>query len=265
MSLTFTILGCGSSAGVPRVGLGWGACNPDNPKNRRRRCSILVQRQGGGGATNVVVDTSPDLRMQLLDAGVNALDGVLFTHDHADHTHGIDDLRPIAIYLRRRIDVFADAPTSHILREKFGYCFETPPGSDYPPILNEHRIEMGRIVEVNGKGGVIAAMPIAHQHGLSPSLGFRFGDIAYSPDVSDMPDASTDALKNLDLWIVDALRYTPHPSHFSVDDALRWIERLKPKRAILTNLHSDLDYDELSSRMPANVIPAYDGLRIVVD
>src|SRR5437660_4121578 len=139
MTLTFTILGCGSSGGVPRAALGWGACNPTNPKNRRRRTSLLVERREGRSVTRVLVDTPPDLREQLLDAGVDGLDAVLFTHEHADHTHGIDDLRSIAIHRRRRVDVYLDQATSKVVRERFGYCFETPPGSEYPPIVTEHR------------------------------------------------------------------------------------------------------------------------------
>jgi phosphoribosyl 1,2-cyclic phosphate phosphodiesterase len=153
MTLTFTILGCGSSAGVPRIGQGWGACDPNEPKNRRRRCSLLVERSDGAGRTTVLIDTSPDLRAQLLDAGIRSLDGVLYTHDHADHTHGIDDLRPLALFLGRRIDVHADAETSALLWSRFGYCFATPPGSEYPPFLAEHRIAAGKPVIIAGEGG----------------------------------------------------------------------------------------------------------------
>jgi phosphoribosyl 1,2-cyclic phosphate phosphodiesterase len=264
MTLTFTILGCGSSGGVPRPALGWGACDPNNFKNRRRRCSLLVQRQGPGGTTTVLVDTSPDLREQLLDADVHALDAVLFTHEHADHSHGIDDLRPIFIHRRQKIDAWLDEPTSRALHGRFGYCFMTPPGSDYPPIISEHRIVPGRPLTVDGKGGPITALPVLHDHGDIPALGFRFGDVMYSPDLSGMPDASADAMAGLDLWIVDALRHAPHPSHFSLNDALAWIARLKPKRAILTNLHADLDYEMLRQTLPAHVSPAFDGMRFDV-
>jgi phosphoribosyl 1,2-cyclic phosphate phosphodiesterase len=264
MTYTFTILGCGSSGGVPRVGQGWGACDPDNPKNRRRRCSLLVERNGTEGRTTVLIDTSPDLREQLLGANVAAIDAVLYSHDHADHTHGIDDLRPLALVQRKRIDVYADEPTSKLLRERFGYCFETPAGSDYPPILQEHRMREGREVTVSGKGGEIAALPFPMQHGSTQALGFRIGAVAYSCDVNGLPAASLQALEGLDLWIVDALRYRPHPSHFSVDETLGWIRRVKPKRAILTNLHTDLDYSELRSKLPDGVEPAYDGMKISI-
>jgi phosphoribosyl 1,2-cyclic phosphate phosphodiesterase len=262
MTLTFTILGCGSSGGVPRPALGWGDCNPANPKNRRRRTSLLVERRNGASVTRVLVDTSPDLREQLMDAEVDWLDAVLFTHEHADHTHGIDDLRGLFIHRRKRVPVYLDDRTSQLMHQRFGYCFEQPPGSDYPPILRANRLAPGEPVPVDGEGGRITALPILQEHGDIPSLGFRFGALAYSCDLSGLPPESVPALAGLDVWIVDALRYKPHPSHFSVDETLAWIERLKPRRAILTNLHSDLDYDELRRRLPAHVEPAYDGLCI---
>jgi phosphoribosyl 1,2-cyclic phosphate phosphodiesterase len=264
MSLTFTILGCGSSGGVPRPGTGWGACDPANPKNRRRRCSLLVERKGPGGVTRVLVDTGPDLREQLLDANVDWLDGVLYTHEHADHTHGIDDLRGIFLRGRRRVDVYCDDATSRMLMTRFSYCFVQPAGSDYPPILNMHGLAPGRPLTIDGKGGPITALPFTQDHGDIQSLGFRFGAVAYSSDLHDMPDASADALAGLDLWIVDALRYHPHPAHFSVADALAWIERLKPARAVLTNMHTDLDYEALRVSLPRAVEPGYDGMRLEV-
>jgi phosphoribosyl 1,2-cyclic phosphate phosphodiesterase len=262
MTLKFTILGCGSSGGVPRPALGWGACDPNNPKNRRRRTSLLVERHGHGGVTRVLVDTPPDLREQLLDANVDRLDAVLYTHEHADHTHGIDDLRAYFIKQRQLIDVYLDADTAKVLRSRFGYCFETPPGSEYPPIVREHRLTAGEPVVIAGQGGPIEALPISQEHGDIPSLGFRFGKFAYSCDLSGLPAESIAALAGLDLWIVDALRYRPHPSHFSLDDALSWIHRLKPRRAVLTNLHSDLDYEVVRKAVPPHVEPAYDGMTL---
>ena len=265
MTLTATILGCGSSGGVPRPALGWGACDPKNPRNRRRRCSLLIERHNKeGGSTRILVDTSPDLREQLIDANVDWLDAVLITHEHADHTHGIDDLRALVIHRRRRIDVYLDEPTSRIIRQRFGYCFATPPGSNYPPILNEHRVTATLPLKIVGDGGVIEALPFPQDHGDISSLGFRFGGLAYSADIVGLPPQSIAALEDLDIWIVDALRYKPHPSHFSLDDALTWIDRVKPRHAILTNLHSDLDYGELKSKLPPYVEPAYDGMRISV-
>jgi phosphoribosyl 1,2-cyclic phosphate phosphodiesterase len=262
MTWTFTILGCGSSMGVPRPALGWGACDPQNPKNRRRRTSLLVDRQGPSGHTRILVDTSPDLREQLLDAEVDWLDGVLVTHEHADHTHGIDDLRPLFVRKRRRLDLYANEQTLSALRTRFGYCFATPPGSEYPPIVTEHRLLAGQAVTIDGEGGPIVALPVGQVHGDIVSLGFRFGAFAYSCDLSGMPPESVAALAGLDVWVVDALRHAPHPSHFSVADALAWIERIRPKRAILTNLHADLDYEALRQELPPHVEPAYDGMTI---
>jgi phosphoribosyl 1,2-cyclic phosphate phosphodiesterase len=262
--MKFTILGCGSSMGVPRPALGWGACDPGNPKNRRRRTSLLVERTGSGGATRVLVDTSPDLREQLLDADVQWLDGVLMTHEHADHCHRIDDLRPLFVKKRRRLDMYMTGATADVIRARFGYCFATPPGSEYPPIANEHRIAPGTVVTVTGEGGSVTALPILQQHGDIVSLGFRFGSFAYSCDLSDLPPESAKALAGVEVWVVDALRYSPHPSHFSLADALGWIERIKPKRAILTNLHSDLDYAKLAAELPPNVEPAYDGISVTL-
>jgi phosphoribosyl 1,2-cyclic phosphate phosphodiesterase len=265
MSLTFTILGCGSSMGVPRVALGWGVCDPNNPKNRRRRCSLLVERvQGPGQVTRLLVDCSPDLRLQLLDAGVDWLDGVLITHEHADHTHGIDDLRPLFIHKRHKVDVYVDEATSRAMHARFGYCFMTPPGSEYPPIAHERRLVPGHSITITGQGGPIEVLPVLQNHGDIPSLGFRFGKVAYSADIKGLPDESVPALAGLDVWIVDALRKTPHPSHFHLAETLAWIERLKPKRAILTNLHTDMDYGDLERTLPASVAPAFDGMRFDV-
>jgi phosphoribosyl 1,2-cyclic phosphate phosphodiesterase len=262
MTLTFTILGCGSSGGVPRPALGWGACDPRNPRNRRRRTSLLIERRNAHGTTRVLVDTPPDLREQLLDAEVDGLDGVLFTHEHADHTHGIDDLRSLAIHRRRLVDVYLDEATAQVVKARFGYCFATPPGSEYPPILNEHRIEPGRAIDIGGAAGSITVLPFLQEHGDVASLGFRFGGLAYSCDLKRLPAESLDVLAGLDVWIVDALRDAPHPSHFNLAEALDWIAQVKPRRAILTNLHSDLDYDALRARLPDHVEPAYDGMRI---
>ena len=260
MSGTLTILGCGSSGGVPRIGNNWGLCDPANPKNRRRRCSILLNRKSGAGETRVLIDTTPDLREQMLASGTDALDAVLFTHEHADHTHGIDELR--AFYLRQRhlIPIWAEETTANLLVSRFGYCFVSAPGSEYPPILRLNRITAGEKLEISGKGGPIAALPFILEHGNIKALGFRFGDVAYTPDVNGIPDASLEALSHLDLWVVDALRPVPHPSHFSLPETLAWIERMKPKRAVLTNMHIDLDFATLKRELPPYIEPAYDGM-----
>lgn len=265
MSGKLTLLGTGSSGGVPRLGNNWGACDPTNPKNRRRRCAALVERISGRGRTRVLVDTPPDIREQLLDAEVGTIDGVLFTHDHADHTHGIDDLRMLAYNAKRRVDVHFDVVTRTSLYERFGYCFESPAGSMYPPILSGHVIDPPNTVRIDGAAGPIEAIPVIQAHGDAFSLGFRFGDIAYSPDISGLSAEAQDQLRDLDIWVVDALRYIPHPSHFTVAQALEWIEKLKPKRAILTHLHVDLDYATLKRELPPHVEPAYDNMTVHFD
>jgi phosphoribosyl 1,2-cyclic phosphate phosphodiesterase len=260
-TMRFTILGCGSSMGVPRVGLGWGDCDPANPKNARRRSSLLVERSGAdGGVTRVLVDCSPDLRMQLIDAQVDRIDGVLMTHAHADHLHGIDDLRGLFVRNRRPVDLWMDEATGTEVRARFGYCLMSPPGSDYPPIAREHRLTVGQEVVIDGPGGPITALPLRQLHGDIETVGFRFGRVAYSADLKAIPDETAAALMGLEVWMVDALRYATHSSHLSVDEALALIERLKPGRAVLINLHCDLDYEALRQRLPAPVEPAYDGL-----
>ena len=265
MSVTFTILGCGSSMGVPRVALGWGACDPNNPKNRRRRCSLLVTRANAAGqVTRVLVDCSPDLRQQLLDAQADWVDGVLLTHEHADHTHGIDDLRPLFVKKRRQVPIFMDEPTSRAMNARFAYCFKQMPDSDYPPIAEARRLKPGEAVTIEGQGGPIEALPVLQDHGDIASLGFRFGNVAYSADIKGLPDTSLGAMAGLDVWVVDALRRTPHPSHMNLEEALGWIARVKPRRAVLTNLHADLDYERLRAELPSNVVPAYDGMTLQV-
>ena len=256
--LKITILGCGSSGGVPRIGGLWGQCDPNNPKNRRRRCSILVERIGAKGTTTVLVDTSPDMREQLLDAQVNRLDGVIYTHAHADHVHGIDDLRALVIAMRNRLNVWADVPTQRDLIERFGYAFVQPEGSSYPPILNLNLIDGA--TEIEGHGGKIEFLPLPVPHGSITALGFRIGPVVYMPDVKSLTEDVKEAVKESDLWILDALRRDPHPSHIHFDGALDWIAAAQPKQAILTNMHIDLDYDTVMDETPGNVVPAFDGL-----
>ena len=264
MSLRLTILGCGSSGGVPRIGSLWGKCDPTNPRNRRRRCALLVERRGKGGVTSVLVDTPPDLREQLLSVRADALDAVLFTHDHADHTHGIDDLRMVAYAMKRRVPCYFDAATRASIVGRFAYCFAQPAGSAYPPILVAKTLTPGEVVRIEGPGGPIEALPIRQFHGDIESLGFRFGSAVYSPDLSALPLDSEPLVRDAGVWIVDALRDTPHPSHFSVSQALEHIARLGVKRAILTHMTGDLDYDALKRTLPVNVEPAYDGLVIEI-
>jgi phosphoribosyl 1,2-cyclic phosphate phosphodiesterase len=260
MTLTVTVLGCGSSGGVPRVGGDWGACDPTNPKNRRRRCSVLLSRRSDQGTTNILVDTSPDMREQVLDAGISRLDGVWYTHEHADHTHGIDEVRGFFIRQRELIPIWADVQTAEMLRTRFAYCFSSLPGSGYPPTLDLRVLVPTEEINSRGAGGQIAGVPFAVNHGNITAFGFRVGKFAYTPDLNGVPEDSLRYLEGLDIWLVDALRHQPHPSHFSLAETLQWIERMKPRRAILTNMHLDLDFATLVRDLPAHVEPAFDGL-----
>lgn len=261
--LRITLLGTGSSGGVPRIGPegpNWGACDPANPRNRRRRCALLAERIGAKGRTTVLFDAGPDMRDQLIDARAGLLDAVVFTHDHADHCHGIDDLRMVAFNRRARLPAWMDAATEAALTRRFGYIFETPPGSSYPPILDLHRIEGP--VRIDGAGGVLEAVPFVVPHGDIHALGFRIGPMAYTPDISAMSDEAWEAVRDLDCWVLDSLRYKPHISHANVETALGWIAEARPRRAYLTNLHVDIDYETLARETPESVMPAHDGLTL---
>lgn len=258
--LRFTILGCGSSGGVPRLGGHWGDCDPTNPKNIRKRCAMLVQRITDAGETAVLIDTGPDMRQQLLDAGVGRLDGVVWTHAHADHVHGLDDLRMIVFNMRKRLPVWADGDTQNSLFARFGYAFIQPDDSPYPPILDMHTIKGD--VTISGAGGDIVLTPFTVNHGSIDALGFRVGDLAYLPDVAQMHDDAWEVLQDLDCWVLDTLRRTPHPTHSHLEQSLEWIERAAPRRAVLTNMHIDLDYQALQDETPDHITPAYDGMVI---
>jgi len=261
--MRITILGCGSSGGVPRLGGEWGACDPNEPRNARRRCSALVGRIGSNGTTSVLIDTAPDMRAQLLDAGTSRLDAVLYTHAHADHVHGIDDLRMIVINMRARLPVWADAPTRASLMERFGYAFVQPEGSMYPPILEMNLMEGD--VEIDGPGGPLRFTPFEVPHGSINALGFRVNDVAYLPDVQTIPEDIWPMVEGLKCWIVDSLRREPHPTHSHLAQTLEWIEKTRPAQAVLTNLHTDLDYATLDAETPEHIHPAYDGMQIEFD
>lgn len=260
--LRLTILGCSSSPGVPRINGDWGACDPENPKNRRLRAAALVERIGAGGVTTVAIDCGPDFREQMLSAKVSRLDAVLLTHPHADHIHGIDDLRGFMLAQRTQIAVHADDATYERVCEAFRYCFETPRGSDYPPIIRRVAMQEDEPFRIEGPGGALEIRPFRQVHGSIHSLGFRIGPVAYCTDVSDFPEAAISAIDGAEHIVIDCLQYTRHPSHLSVEQALSWIERLGVPRATLTHMHTPLDYETLCRELPAHVRPGHDGLVI---
>ena len=260
--LVARILGSGSSGGVPRIGGDWGVCDPNEPRNRRTRCSLLLRQYSADAPepTSVLIDTSPDIHGQLLAARVTRLDAVILSHEHADQCHGLDDLRALVLRHRRRLPVFMDPPTWAIIGRRFDYCFIDQPY--YPAILEREAMAAGQAVGIDGPGGRMEILPLAQDHGAGPSLGFRIGNFAYCNDVVRLPEETLERLEGLDMLVVDALRTAPHPTHANVDQALAWIAKLKPVRAILTNMHVDLDYRALKGRLPAGVEPAYDGMEL---
>lgn len=264
--LRATLLGTGSSGGVPRIGEDWGACDPGEPRNRRTRCSLLLQLWQGAGraaeqATTVLIDTSPDFRAQALAVGLKHVDAVLYSHDHADQSHGIDDLRILSMSSGKRVLVWMDEATRSTLRKRFGYCFNG--GRGYHPALEEAGVlTPGQRVEISGPGGTLGVMPLDQDHGPIRSLGFRIGNLAYSNDMRDLPEATLARLEGLAVWIADALRYKPHPTHAHLAQVLLWQERLAPACTVLTNMHVDLDYQRLLQELPKHVLPGYDGLAL---
>ncbi len=265
-ALEVTLLGCGSSGGVPRADGDWGVCDPAHPRNQRSRCSLLVRRKSNQDQldeTTILIDTSPDLRLQTAAAGVRRIDAALLTHDHADQTHGIDDLRAFFIRMRRRIPCWMDPETYATMMRRFGFIFQGEGG--YPAICDARRLPPhGEPWRIDGPSGPIPVMTFDQDHGGVRSVGYRFGPVAYSSDVVRLPDSAMAALEGVEVFIVDALRYRPHPTHATVAEALAWIAALKPRRAILTNMHIDLDYATLAAELPPGVEPAYDGMRFEV-
>jgi phosphoribosyl 1,2-cyclic phosphate phosphodiesterase len=249
MSIKFTILGCGSSVGVPSANGNWGLCNPKEVKNYRTRCSALVSKK----KTNILIDTSPDLRSQLIKNKIKNINAVLYTHQHADQTHGINDLRSFFLSHKKKIPVFADTLTYNYLLSNFSYCFK---GTDsYPSTLNlkiiKKKIEIDEIL--------FNAIPV--QHGNIDSLCYLINNTcAYASDINFIYKKNLNFFYKLNFLIVDCLRFKPHPSHYNLDDVLDLIKEIKPNKTILTNLNSELDYNNLLKFLPKNVIPAFDGL-----
>lgn len=253
-----TILGSGSAAGCPSVSGGWGKCDPANPKNRRLRPSIFVEE----GPTSILVDTSPDLRMQMLNANIRHLDAVLYTHGHADHIHGIDDLREINRITRRPLPVYGPAETLETLETRFGYAFAgIPEGKPiFRPWLVANDITPLRRFTVGG----ITIHPFAQDHGYSTTIGYSFGDVVYSTDLVELPEAAREVIRGAKLWIVGALSEEPYATHVHIGKALEWIAELKPHRAVITHMSNALDYETLLARLPVGVTPGFDGLVIDV-
>ncbi|MDX1975141.1 MAG: MBL fold metallo-hydrolase [Rickettsiales bacterium] len=249
-----TILGCGSSAGVPKIGCQCEVCQSDNPKNYRTRVSLWVET----GGKSLLIDSSPDLREQALRENITQLDAVLYTHEHADHIMGIDDLRSFNWLAKKAIDIYGDQRTIEALKSRFPYIFrgDNTEYRWYAPTLNPH------ILEASTSQFSAAGIDISYfnqGHGRITSLGFRIGNMAYSTDTDYLSDETLAQLQGLDLWIVDCLRYDPSPSHANLEMTLGWIEKTKPKLAVLTHMAHDMGYEELLTRLPEGVIPAYDG------
>lgn len=254
--MKFIILGCGSSMGVPRPDGFFGNCDPKNKKNYRSRCSALIK----GVKENILIDTSPDLRQQLIKNKINTISKVLYTHMHADQTHGINDLRIFSIKNKKPLDVFADLVTFKHLKKTFGYCFNSY-SKEYPSILKLNKIKNKLIIKDSNKK--ILIKPIKVQHGKIDSLCYIINEkLAYISDVSEIHKKDFIYLNKINYLIIDCLWYNYHPSHFNLERSLEIIKTLSPKKAILTNLSAKLDYNELKKKLPKNVVPAYDGLTI---
>lgn len=248
------ILGCGTSSGVPRIGNDWGVCDPDNSRNRRTRASILVEADG----YRVLVDTGPDMREQLLAADISRIDAVIYTHDHADHCHGIDDLRQLYHVRGRPVDIYARAWTLKSLAQRFDYAFNGKDG--YPPSVSGHELPDELVL------GPLNIRIVDQPHGTITSAGIRFdhhgNSACYSTDFNELTDESNSLFKKTDLWIVDALRRRPHPTHPHLAQTLDWIRAVQPGRAILTHMDQSMDYETLKGELPAGVEPGFDGMMI---
>ncbi len=257
MSLKFTILGCGSSLGIPRIDGYYGKCDPNNKKNLRSRCSALISSKN----INILIDTSPDLKSQLLANKIKNIDKVFFTHYHADQTHGINELRVFSLKNKKKIPIYSDKITNKYLKNTFGYCFKNY--RNYPSILDAKILKKKHVVRDSNRNINIKTLKV--HHGSIKSICYIINDkCAYAPDVNKIDEKYLKHLKNLKYFIVDCLRYNSHPTHFNLDDVLKLTNKIKPKKTILTNLSNEIDYNEIKKKLPTNVTPAYDGLTILI-
>lgn len=252
---TFTFLGTGTSVGVPMLGCECSVCTSNDPRNRRFRSSVLIQTPAG----NILIDTGPEMRLQLLRESIKAIHAVVYTHFHVDHLFGFDDLRVFPWRLQKPMPVYCNEETELVIRRAFAYAFG--PGAEEVPIGSIPRIVFERIETEPFTVLDQRFVPIPLQHSHFNVLGFRIDELAYCTDVSLIPDASKELLRDLDVLIVDCLRYKSHPAHFSVNEALETIEQLKPRQAYLTHMSHDLDYETLRQQLPDHIQPAYDGLK----
>ena len=257
MSIKFTILGCGSSLGVPRIDGNFGKCNPRNIKNYRTRCSALIS----SSQRNILIDTSPDIKFQLLKNKIKNINNVFYTHPHADQTHGINEMRAFYITNKKKLPVYGDKITKKYLFSTFKYCFKD--SSSYPATLKFNNLS--KIHKFDSGKDKIVIKNITVKHGLIDSKCYIINNkCAYVSDVNKIYNKDIIKLKNLKYFVVDCLRFKYHPSHFNLSDVFEITKKIKPKKTILTNLHSDVDYNNLKSKLPKNIIPAYDGLSFLI-
>lgn len=252
--LKVTVLGCGASGGVPLLKYGWGQCDPNNPKNRRTRSSIMIETE----KTKLMVDMSPDLRQQLLHFGSSQIDGVFVTHEHYDHTNGINELRPVYFGTGKSLQIYAKDHVMRSVKKMFYYLFEDSGRDLYKPYVEANVVEDEFVV------GDISGICFEQNHGYLKSTGLRIGDFAYTTDVVSFEKDTFEKLRGLDTWIVGCLSRDKKPTHANLDTVLQWVRELKPRQTYLTHMSVDLDYDSLRADLPQNVFPAYDGLQISV-
>ena len=257
MSVKFTILGCGSSLGIPRIDGHFGKCDPKNKKNYRTRCSALISAH----KSNILIDTSPDIRSQLISSKIKNIDKVFFTHSHADQTHGINELRVFYLKNKKKIPIYADKRTKNYLINSFSYCFKN--STSYPATLKMNNVKKMNNYKFGKEKISIKSIPV--QHGKINSICYIINNkCAYAPDINKIYQKDLIHFKNLKYLVIDCLRYDPHPAHFNLVDVLNLIKIIKPQKTIITNLNNDIDYSSIKRKLPKNVVPAYDGLSFII-